>query len=111
MNESPDTGTLAVQSRWGSVRLTSNNFLVALVILGLFGLLWFAGKLLTAELASVQQQHQAIRDEHEAQRLAYQEGMDVLLYLLSLPEDQRPHLAMPDALRRRLAPASEEKAQ
>ena len=111
MNASPDTGTLAVQSRWGSVRLSSNNFLVALVILGLFTLLWFAGKLLTSEITAVQQQHQAIRDEHAIQRQADQGDMDVLLYLLSLPGDQRPRLAMPDALRKRLAPASEERVQ
>ena len=101
--ESKDrNGTFALTAGRFSLRITSGNLFVILVVLGLFALLLASVYVMSGFVKDVQAEHRMIRDEHGTLYQHWRESFEEMTYLMSLPESQRPSLTMPKSLRNRL---------
>ena len=102
-----ENGELSAGYRGFSIRLKSQQLLWLVMILGLFVLIFAGGRMLAEEVRIVRNDHQRILLDQNVLRLTIIEQFDAILFLLSLPEGQRPSLRMPRVLRERLEAESE----
>ena len=102
-----ENGELSACYKGFSIRLKSQQLLWLIIILGLFVLVFAGGSMLADEVRFVRSDHQRILLDQNVLRLTIIEQFDAILFLLSLPEGQRPSLRMPRALRERLEAESE----
>lgn len=94
-------GNGSFQIRFGrfSLVVTSGHLLTILVILGLMILLGGGGYSL---IQQAQSEHIAIRAEHKELYQTLSEALDDMIYLTSLPQEQRPELFRPPLFQRRI---------
>ena len=85
-----------------SLDITSGHLFTILVVMGLFVLVGGAGYLQIRYVGDVRAEHATIRHEHDELRQKLEEKLEVMIYLLSRPEGERPVLAMPQGIRQRL---------
>ena len=101
--ESKDrNGTFALTAGRFSLRITSGNLFVILVVLGLFVLLIASAYVMSGFVKDAQAEHRMIRDEHGTLYQNWRDSFEEITYLMSLPESERPALNMPNSLRHRL---------
>ena len=99
-------GTFSFTAGKVSLQIASGNLLTILIVLGLLGLLVASTYTLNSFVKNVHAEHQMLRDEHRAFYEKLREGLEELIYFMSLPEKaQRPVLTMPKSLRQRLSGA------
>ena len=95
-------GTFHVGFGKVSLDITSGHLLTILTIMGLFGLVGGAGYLQIRYVGDVRADHATIRQEHSELRQQLDEKLEVMIYLLSRPENERPALAVPQSVQQRL---------
>ena len=89
--------------RW-IVEIFSGQLLTILTIIGLFALIGGAGYLHVLFISDVKAEHAVFRQEHTFLANQLEEKLEVVIYLLSRPDSERPELAIPPGLQRRLVP-------
>lgn len=103
-----DNGKLSIGYKNASLSISSKQLLMTIIVLGLFMLLamllWQVSKVFAYEMQAVRSEHSAIKAEQARMADVLKEHSESLLYMISLPEAQRPQLMMPEALARRLRP-------
>ena len=102
-----ENGELSAGYRGFSIKLKSQQLLWLVIIIGLFVLVFAGGQMLAEEVRHVRSDHQRILFDQNLLRVMLIEQFDAILFLLSLPESQRPSLRMPRTLRERLETESE----
>lgn len=88
-----------------SMDIASNNLLTILIFLGLLLLVLGAGYVQLTFVRNANAEHAAIRVEQTLLRDQVRESLDIVAYMLSLPESTRPALMMPHSMRERMQPA------
>ena len=98
-----NNGELEVGYKGISLRIKSSQLILLLCLIGLFILIFTTGSMFAKELRIVQADHAKILNGQRFLREMLVDQFDAMLYLLSLPEGQRPPLRMPTALAQRIA--------
>ena len=102
-NENGNKGVFHLQLGKWVIDIASGNLLTILTVLGLLALVGGAGHLQANFMANAKAEHLLIREEHSAIRQQLDEKIEVIIYLLSRPESERPALAKPRGIEKRLA--------
>ena len=96
-------GSLHIGFGQFSLDISASNLLMILIFLGLFALVAGAGYIQMSWIREAQAEHKLIRVEHADLQNHLRDSLDAMTYMISLPEKERPALAMPQTLRHRLA--------
>ena len=97
-----NNGELSAGYKGFSLRIQSQQLIWLVIIIGFFVLFYFGGKMVANELSTVRDDHKIIIAEQATMRQSLGEQFDAMLFLLSLPEAERPRLVMPKELAKRL---------
>ena len=103
-NQNGSKGSFHLQAGRWALDIASVNLLTILTVLGLFLLVGGAGYLQLTFINDARAEHTMIRQEHIALRDQLDEKLEVMIYLLSRGESERPNLAVPYGLQRRIVP-------
>ena len=97
-------GSVHIQlGRW-TVDISSGQLLTVLTVIGLFALIGGAGYLHVLFISDVKAEHSVFRQDHAYMSNQLEEKLEVMIYLLSRPDDKRPELVIPHGLQQRLVP-------
>lgn len=104
-NQSENGGRGSFHFQIGKVALdiASVNLLTILTVIGLFILVGGAGYLQISFIGNAKAEHVLIREDHVTMNQRLDEKIEAIIYLLSRPENERPALAMPRGIEKRLA--------
>ena len=98
-----NNGEFEVGYKGISLRIKSSQIILLLCLIGLFVLIFTSGSMFAKELQSVRAEHARILADHKYLYDVLVDHFDAMLYLMSLPESERPKLRMPAALAQRIA--------